>query len=170
MKEMKLEDIQKNADKYAHFFQNKLEKERLIIKNIHSFKDEIADITNAVEHPFYGVEDRFYRFYHQSFKVYDLQKITTKIVDLFCKIGDCHFQELSPMFKEIVSEGIHKEFKQSSNSRWTYETRPIVEAYFHAQHILDMMIKYGLSKDPEGEISQGIEQGWGSVLHLYKIR
>ena len=170
MKEIKLEDLHKNTDKYEQLFAKKLEKEKKIIANIHENKEEFEEIQKLIDSQFKGIEDMFYRYYHHSYKVYDLQSITKRMIKLFQNIGECSFYELDDLFREIIAQGIEKEFKQSANMRWSYETRPILEAFFHAQHIMNMMIKYGLPKNPEEEQPGLIAQGWGTVLHLYNIR
>lgn len=111
----------------------------------------------------------FYRFYHESFKAYELQSLTERMVNLFYGIGECHFRDLNPFYIEIVSEGINKKFDTSHNIRWTYETRPILEAFFHSYHLMEMMEKYGLETDPNAP-PLGLNEGWASILYLYNIR
>jgi hypothetical protein len=68
---------------------------------------------------------------------------------------------------QIIGAGTGKAFKREFNFRWEEETRTIVEAFFHAFHILEMMIEYGFDKT---EPSAGIEAGWATVLYLYHLR
>jgi hypothetical protein len=44
---------------------------------------------------------------------------------------------------QIIAEGTGKEFDLSMNDRWLAETRPIFEAFFHAKHMLEMVVKCG---------------------------
>jgi hypothetical protein len=147
-----------------------LQKENEIIAKIHEHRKEIFEIKELILNHKIGIENMFYRFYHSSFKVYDLQSITERMINLFCDIGECHFRELNPFYIEIVSEGINKKFDRSHNIRWTYETRPILEAFYHSYQLLEMMAKYGLEMDPKEEPTIGLNEGWASVLYLYKIR
>ena len=113
----------------------------------------------------WGYEDPIYRFYHQSFKVYHLQTATLKIV--------AELQALAPHLKlnsdflEIVAEGTGKQFDMSHNANWLKHTRPIVEAFFHARHLLRMVCKYAeeLPKPP-----QVLPSGWATVLYLFNLR
>lgn len=113
----------------------------------------------------WAYEDLVYRFYHKSFKVYGMQMWTKKIVK--------YLQALSPKtrldnyFSKIVRDGTGKKFDLSHNSYWTEETRPIVEAFFHARYFLEMAVKYGrdLEKPP-----QMLPSGWASFLCLYNLR
>lgn len=116
-------------------------------------------------------EDFIYRFYHGSFKVYALQSVTNEIVALFREIAE-ELSEGSPrklnrQFSEILIEGTGKKWDISHNQRWDEETRPIVEAFFHAKYFLQMMVKYG--KELE-EAPQCLPSGWASVLYLYRAR
>jgi hypothetical protein len=158
------------TSKYTSYVNASFQKEREIITQIHEHRKEISEIQEVILNNKMGIENMFYRFYHSSFKVYDLQTVTERIVKLFCDIGKCHFHDLNPFYIEIVSEGIRKKFDRSHNIRWTYETRPILEAFFHSSHLLEMMAKHGLKMDPLREPSASLKEGWASVLYLYKIR
>ncbi len=113
----------------------------------------------------WACEDLVYRFYHQSFKVFGLQTLTTNIVETLRSLAP-HLP-LNPWFTEIVSEGTGKEFTMEMNQRWTKATRPIVEAFFHARYFLEMVCKYGaeLTEPP-----QPMPSGWAAVMELYELR
>src|SRR4051812_32673052 len=71
----------------------------------------------------WGYEDRIYRFYHQSFKVYSLQATTMRIVDALRALAP--ERTLNERFLQILSEGTGRAFGRGSNERWLEETRPI---------------------------------------------
>lgn len=110
-------------------------------------------------------EDRVYRFYHQSFKVFDLQAVTQDIVN--------QLQELAPdvslnaWFNEIIAEGTGKTFGPGDNENWTIVTRPILEAFFHARYFLEVAVKYG--KELEYPPCC-MPSGWAALLYLYNLR
>jgi hypothetical protein len=110
-------------------------------------------------------EDRVYRFYHQSFKVYDLQVGTTSITDALQALAPG--RELHEWYRQIVSEGTGKKFEHDHNDRWLKETRPIVEAFFHARYMLEMAVKYGkeLERPPNF-----LPSGWAAFLYLFELR
>jgi hypothetical protein len=115
----------------------------------------------------WGYEDPIYRFYHQSFKVYDLQQITEEIVRaLRAVLPD---RPLNEWFTTIISEGTGKKFDSSHNQRWLEETRPIVEAFFHARFFLEMAVKYGAASE-EVEGGYGLPSGLAALLYLYGLR
>jgi len=113
----------------------------------------------------WGGEDPVYRFYHHSFKVYALQQSTVRIVDLLRELGTGG--TLHPLFEQIVAEGTGREFSPDSNARWSEETRPILEAFFHARFMLEMMCRYGRELD---EAPTLLPSGWAAVLELYGLR
>src|SRR4051812_24531970 len=76
-------------------------------------------------------EEGIYRFYHQSFKVFPLQSATDAMVEMLRSLLPGRL--LNPWFSQIVAEGTGKEFEPEMNSCWLAETRPIVEAFFHAR-------------------------------------
>lgn len=114
----------------------------------------------------WGYEDPIYRFYHHSFKVYDLQTGTQQIV--------AELQMLAPPLKlnadflRIIGDGTGKSFQLTHNENWSYHSRPIVEAFFHARHVLEMVCKYaGEFNEPP---QQMMPSGWATVLYLYNLR
>jgi hypothetical protein len=146
-------------------------------KNIHpegerllqSIKEKLPDLKTLVKPSIYSPgEDSFYRFYHQSFKVFGMQKQTKEIVTAFKQIGEkCGAPQLNTMFMEIINAGTAKEFTMDDNLHWSQSTRPILEAYFHAREMLNLMIKYGETLD---YAPNSIPSGWGAVLYLYRMR
>ena len=113
----------------------------------------------------WGYQDPIYRFYHQSFKVYGLQTATLKIVAALQALAPN--LELNQFFLKIVADGTGKEFKMSHNANWMKHTRPIVEAFFHAHHILLMVCVYA---EKLAEPPQALPSGWATVLYLYNMR
>lgn len=113
----------------------------------------------------WGYEDAIYRFYHHSFKVYGLQQQTQVIVD--------GLQALAPhlpvneSLRTIVAEGTGKKWLPEHNERWLAETRPLVEAFFHARYFLEMACRYGrvLAEPPEV-----LPSGWAAFLYFYNLR
>ena len=113
----------------------------------------------------WGYEDPVYRFYHQSFKVYQLQPVIGEIVQALQSLAP-HLP-LNPWFAQIVAEGTAGEFSMEVNQRWLEDTRPIVEAFFHARYFLEMVCKYGQELE---EPPNSLPSGWAAVLYLYGLR
>lgn len=113
----------------------------------------------------WGYEDSVYRFYHQSFKVYALQDTTARIVEALEKLTPDG--RLDRWFREIVDAGTGKAFTMEVNQRWTAETRPILEAFFHARYFLEMVCKYGRELE---SAPNALPSGWAAVLCLFGMR
>lgn len=135
-----------------------------LFKNLKANLPQLKELLDAVDVG-RSYEDYVYRFYHQSFKVYWLQQSTTKIVDALKALAPD--APLNEWFMQIVAEGMGKRFEDEHNKRWLVETRPIVEAFFHARYFLDMAVKYGqkLKRPP-----QLLPSGWAALLYLYDLR
>jgi hypothetical protein len=113
----------------------------------------------------WGYEDPIYRFYHQSFKVYQLQAQTLEIVaHLKALLPDADLHE---WFLQIISEGTDKTFAMDDNAQWLVVTRPIVEAFFHARYFLEMAVTYGKELFIPPRV---LPSGWAAVLSLYNLR
>lgn len=113
----------------------------------------------------WGSEDSVYRFYHQSFKVYNLQDLTLEIVERLQALAPD--RPLNDWFMQIVREGTSKMYKQEDNENWLAVTRPIVEAFFHARYFLEMAVKYRRELESPPQL---MPSGWAAVLYLYNMR
>ena len=114
----------------------------------------------------WGYEDGIYRFYHQSCKVYyRLQPATSKMVEELQALAP-HLK-LNPYFRQIVADGTGKGFKQTHNKNWLKHTRPMVEAFFHTRHMLEMECKYA---EELPEPPQFLPSGYATFLYLYNLR
>ncbi len=110
-------------------------------------------------------EDPVYRFYHQSYKAYDVQHSTLKIVAALQALAP--ERKLNPWFLLIVAEGTGKDFDPEHNAKWLEVVRPILEAFFHARFMLEMAVRYGraLKRAP-----QMLPSGWAAFLYLFNLR
>jgi hypothetical protein len=113
----------------------------------------------------WGFEDPVYRFYHQSFKVYRLQEATARIVEALRALAPN--RELDERFLQIVAEGTSRTFEMDHNARWLSETRPILEAFFHARYFLEMAVRYAKELERPPRV---LPSGWAALLGLYRLR
>jgi hypothetical protein len=112
-------------------------------------------------------EDMVYRFYHQSFKVYRVQEMTRRMVDVLMNLKPSS-GSINPRFREILDQGANGiTFDLSHNQEWSKHTRPMIEAFFHAKFFLEMAVKYGAAMDRPADI---MPSGWAALLYLYDIR
>ena len=112
-------------------------------------------------------EDRVYRYYHASFKVYSLQQTTLRAVELFRSVGQATGNQLCKLFEQIVADGTGRKFDPEHNANWPQHTRPIVEAFLHTKYFWEMMIKYGHELD---SAPATLPDGWAAILELYNQR
>jgi hypothetical protein len=161
MKELNFSDIQSN-EKVNKYLEEKRKSEENLKININNNKEKLTQLLNKVN-DHWGYEDGIYRFYHQSFKVYKLQKYTIEMVSLFKELADQ--EELDPLFLQIIEEGTGKEFTHAVNNNWLNETRYIVEAFLHSKYFLENIIQYGIDNPQE---KQMVKSGWASILTLFR--
>lgn len=148
----------------AVHFREQIELAGQLLSNIKKQLPKLEEMQAQVESD-WGIEDGFYRFYHQSFKVYQVQQVTQQVCNAL--------QELLPnrpmnkWFCKIIAEGTGREFEMSHNRDWLLHTRPILEAFFHAHFFLKMAIKHGkeLKSAPDC-----LPSGWAAVLYLFDLR
>jgi len=111
-------------------------------------------------------EDFMYRLYHQSYKAYNIQEITNKIIETLKGLAPKGVT-LNKYFNEICKNGTGKKFDLKHNSQWLHHARPLLEAFFHARFFLEMVVKYG--KELE-ETPLLLPSGWACLLELYNLR
>lgn len=110
-------------------------------------------------------EDPIYRLYHQSFKVYGLQRTTLRIVEKLQTLTPD--RTLNQWFMQIVADGTGKTFAIKDNENWLEVTRPLLEAFFHARYFLEMAVKYGRNLEYP---PRSMPSGWAAFLYLYNLR
>ena len=136
-------------------------------KLLRNIKQQLPKLEEMLAHVegHWCMEDGFYRFYHQSFKVYHVQQLTEGI----CQALQALLPErpMNRWFKEIVAQGTGNEFEMSHNQDWLRHTRPIVEAFFHAHYFLKMVVKYGRELETP---PNPMPSGWAAVLYLFDLR
>src|SRR5882724_4646688 len=89
-----LREHRENADKLLH--------------NIKGHLPKLKELLARVE-DHWGIEDGFYRFYHQSFKVYHVQQVTAEICEALQ--GLWPDRPMNRWFAEIVTQGTGREFE-----------------------------------------------------------
>ncbi len=137
-----------------------------LLSNIQAKLPELADLLDEIN-SHWVYEDRVYRFYHQSFKVYDIQDHTQRIVETLWSLAP-EGATRNPFLDEILQAGASgKRFEDSHNKEWTTHTRPFVEAFLHAKFFLEMAVKYGKELR---EAPQMLPSGWAALLYFYNMR
>lgn len=130
----------------------------------------IKERRGAIEHMWqvmnnhWEYEDGFYRYYHQSWKVYGVQGTTQKAVELLASL--LPERPLNEQFDAIVKEGTGKQFDHAHNKQWDRQTRPILEAFSHAKFMIDMCLRYGT----QSVAPETLPSGWAALLYLYNLR
>ena len=164
---MKLEEEQQSAaselDPMAQF-RKQAELSGQLLSNTKQQLPKLEEMLAHVE-SHWAFEDGFYRFYHQSFKVYYIQKTTKGICDALQNL--LPGRPLNKWFCLIVAEGTGSEFEMSHNQNWLRHTRPILEAFFHAHYFLKMSVKYGRELQTAAD---RLPSGWAAVLYLFDLR
>ena len=138
--------------------------EHVLLENLRRSSDKLKALLEQVNDP-WVYEDRMYRFFYGSFKVFDLQDATTQIA--------AALREVSPegtafcdIFEKILRNGTGREFTTEDNARWIDATLPITTAFLHAKYFLEMAVQYSA---PTHRL-RPLPSGWAALLCLYDIR
>jgi len=147
-----------------NYFEELAKRNQELLTNI---QNRLSDLDNLWDdiNSHWNYEDSIYRFYHYSAKVYYIQNLTIKIVDVLKSLApkDTKFNET---FMEIFKNGTnHKHL--SHGKHWEKNTRPLLEAFFHAKFMLEMAIKYGKELK---EAPNMLPSGWAALLYFYGLR
>lgn len=128
------------------------------LSSLNTLADEVMDE--------WAEEDLVYRFWHQSSKVYWIQELTLRIVGALENLAPAD-RKLDERFRLIIDEGTGETFAYEHNQRWLAETRPMLEAFWHAEYMLRMAVRYGRELDAAPTL---LPSGWAALLYLYGIR
>jgi len=140
---------------------------KLLFQKILDNFDEIEKLKTKLDSD-WGLTERFYRMYHQSFKTFRVQKDTMKCFELFQKIAGSDFT-INKWFCQLVQEGTGHEFDLSHNQNWLEHTRPMMEAALHTKFFLDLLVKHKEEFEKD-EIPSVISFGLATVLYLFNER
>lgn len=110
-------------------------------------------------------EESMDRFYRRSRKFYRLQDSTLRMLKMLQSV--LPHQPLNDSFMQILREGSWKVWQKEQDDRWMEETRPILEAFFHARWFTAVCAKYAELLPHAPRTMPG---GWGGVLSLYNLR
>lgn len=126
--------------------------------------DELTALHERVS-SHWRAEDKFYRFYHGSWKLYTLHNDTLEIVETLQSLWP--EKHLHHWFEQIIREGTGLDFVFEDNRDWLRKGRPMLEAFFHARMMLELAVKYGreLAHAP-----RRMPSGWAALLELYSAR
>jgi hypothetical protein len=140
---------------------------RPVVALLAAIRGSLAELERLLneEGRFETYEDDVYRLYHHSFKVFALQEATARI--LAALQGLAPERPLNDDFMAIMAEGTGLHFEPSTNRRWMASTRPIVEAFWHARHMLELAVRTGRRMD---EAPMMLPSGWATLLYLYNLR
>jgi len=145
---------EREANQLLKFFQTHLHEAETLLKK-------------AFSH--WGGEDPFYRFFHQSFKVYHVQPTTLEIVCFLERAGAASFQEwrINRSVVKLLEAGTKKEFDFSHNKDWFGNAKPILDAFLYMREFLRLAVKY--AKELE-DAPRMLPSGWAALLYYYNKR
>lgn len=112
-------------------------------------------------------EDCIYRAYHNSAKVFERSQSSTQLMVAALAGISPEGQPFCEYFKKIIATGTGQVVTLADNDRWPERTRPLIEAYLHAHHLLKLAVKYAQTLDAP---PQSLPYGWATLLCLYGIR
>lgn len=135
-------------------------KHQVLLDNVRAHLPELQRFTHDED----WCEDGVYRFYHHSFKVKKLRRVTDGMVSILQRLAPEGTQLNNEDFLQIIRDGTTAEMH---NSAWLKTTRPILEAFFHAKYMIRMAIKYGTEYE---KAPTPLPSGWATLLYLYGIR
>ncbi|HYK00732.1 MAG TPA: hypothetical protein VE974_03190 [Thermoanaerobaculia bacterium] len=138
--------------------------EQLLLTNIKARLPELDALMGRARSDWH-YDDFVYRFYHHSFKVFGVQTMTSAIVTALREL--LPDATLNADFVGIVNAGTGLTFTPEMNAAWSETTRPLLEAFFHARFMLEMVLKFGRKLDTPPDV---LPSGWAAVLYLYDLR
>lgn len=109
--------------------------------------------------------DRLYRYFHHSLKVYALQEMTEKAVELLQSVAPS--LPLAPLLTIPVARGTGMKFDMSHNASWTWRALWITQAFLLVREVVDQVVASG---ETLSEAPSSLPSEWALVLEVYGIR
>ena len=142
---------------------DRAEFEIILLAGLKQYKSELDAMLQEMS-AHWTYEDPFYRFYHQSFKVFGIQQTTERAVTLLRKLVPG--RELNSTFLRIMAQGTGRNFDVSDNKDWENRTRPLLEAFAHAKYMIEMAVRYSDLAAPPNPMPSG----YAGLLYLFDLR
>jgi hypothetical protein len=137
--------------------------ELLLLERLKQRKADLEKMLDVMS-DHWTYEDHFYRYYHNSFKVYHTQDTTSQAVKLLREL--LPERELNLSFDKIIGDGTGTKFNLRHNKNWDKHTRPMLEAFAHAKFMIEMAVRYADLPEPP----QMLPSGYAALLYLYDLR
>jgi hypothetical protein len=140
-----------------------LERINALFLRIKAHLPELEEVASELEE---AEENGIYRYYHGSYKVFNLQNPVKDAFTLIKKIGG---EDDPPLhdYAQIVEAGTAHDFGEKTNANWDAETKPILEAFWHTKYFVQMMVKYGKKLE---KVEMPLDYGMAAVLYLFELR
>ena len=112
-------------------------------------------------------EDAVYRFFHQSFKVFHVQKTLKAAHQLITEIGG-NVDRPFAYFQDTIKAGTEGKFDgERTNAHWKAATERILKALWLTKYFLTQMVRHARTLE---SAVQFMPPGWAAVLYLYNLR
>lgn len=164
--------IRENISKMPEKYRRRYEKHDVLLRNIKKRMPALEANLERANNIHMGEENMVYRFYHESFKVYNVQD-RTKSMYLTLKMISPHGKNKirDPHYLRIVGDAkFDRKFRLEDNKDWDNVCRPFLEAFFHTKYFIEMALKYGKEFKGKRAPVTFVPYGWASLLELYGIR
>ena len=145
--------------------EKKMNEYDILLKNIKGKMPRLEELLESVSNLSY--EDRIYRYYRKSPKVYHLQELTEEIAKVLSDICPHDREPFCDEFQSVYNDGTGWEYEKEHLREWLKITRPIVEAFLHAKYFLEMAVKYGKRFD---KAPLNMPSGWAALSKLYRVK
>lgn len=112
--------IKNQAVKNYLFSLQKLQKKHVaLLRNLKKRMSKLEELLKTVE-DHWGYEDLVYRYYHTSDKMYAVQGLTLKIVEILTSVSPHKDKDdLEGYFWEIINDGIGYKHELFHNEEWS---------------------------------------------------
>ncbi len=132
-----------------------------LLKRIKAALPQLEALNDDLDHEY---EDRVYRYYHGSYKIYVLQAGTQKIVQALQSLYPG--RALNEAFSRILKEGTGKSSEAVAGAERTAQERCILEAFFNARSCLEMVIRYGKRL---GVAPSWLPSRWAAAVYRFNL-
>ncbi|TSI05278.1 hypothetical protein [Lysinibacillus sp. BW-2-10] len=146
----------------SEYLQEIVEFERHLLKFLQAHQEELQSLYKQSSDVWIGKE-AVYRLYHQSFKVYNIQKWSQDVLELLEQVSKEPFH---PILREMIRNGTNQTFETTYNSMWYTKAKPIVDLFLHLRFYVEVALDEIQKTDKERFGSPS----WYLLLYLWNMQ
>lgn len=137
-----------------------------LLQNVHNSLPTLYEMVSNITRE-WNSTDSLYRFYHHSFKMYNIQTATLAIVTALKTLDPKETPYFDESFEKLIADGTGREWERWHNKCWNQFGNAMFLAYFHAEAVLLSLLRSAETLDHSPIM---LPSPWALCLEVFCLR